>query len=126
MKRRQFIAGTMTIPALGAAIATAAALRDPHQGWLDTWRRLRAAWTAEGHDEQSEETPHGEELWGEIDVYENRLSATAATTIAGALAQLDWVLSDSLDTDFQRGHREALELVASTMRANIAEVMEAA
>jgi len=112
MKRRNFLAGSLTIPALGASIATAAVIRDPHSEWFDRWRRLREEWrlSVEGSQEEAA-------LWEHSKSVEESLSSCAAQTTGGALAQIEWMLADSLDMDFQTGHREALELALQSLKS---------
>lgn len=100
---------------LGAA-PVKAATDDPIPGWFAEWTRLRAEWTVNGHDAAGDETIYGEHLWKQTDALELKMSTTKATTTEGARAQLEWMLADSCDMDFQRGHREALELALDAMR----------
>lgn len=98
------------------AVPVKAAIHDPIPGWFAEWTRLRAEWTENGHDENGDETAYGERLWEQTDALELKMSTTKATTTEGARAQLEWMLADSSDMDFQRGHREALELALDAMR----------
>ena len=98
------------------AVPVKAAAHDPIPGWFAEWTRLRAEWTENGHDENGDETAYGERLWEQTDALELKMSTTKATTTEGARAQLEWMLADSSDMDFQRGHREALELALDAMR----------
>lgn len=97
-------AAVATIPVLAAAAPT-----DPHRQWFYEWKRLRAVWSTEGHDADGEESPLGKALWDEAEAIERLLANTPAKTLDGALVQIEWMLADSVDTDFQYGHREALE-----------------
>lgn len=145
MKRRIFLTGSLSIPALGVtpllpAAAAAGGLSDydrgfrdssqnlidearrliaarpvdPHPDWLELWRFLRDEWrfSEEGSQQASD-------LWESTVAIEKKLSSRAAQTAGGALAQIEWMLADSLDMDFQVGHREALELAAQTLVVSV-------
>jgi hypothetical protein len=92
---------------------------DPIRRWLDQWTELKTRWADEGHDAEGEQTSHGERLWNEADILEGKITSTKARTKDGALAQLEFVLIDGADTDFQLGHREALELVAVALKGGL-------
>ncbi|GLO69629.1 hypothetical protein MACH17_11460 [Phaeobacter inhibens] len=110
MKRRSFLAGSITVPALGSAIATGALIRDPHLGWLNQWLDLQAAWRKSG-----ENTAEEKELWGRAAVIEKDMSSKGAKTLQGALAQIEWILAATEPEDFQPGHRQALSLAFETL-----------
>ncbi|MDE4303648.1 hypothetical protein PXK30_09475 [Phaeobacter gallaeciensis] len=113
MRRRDFIAGSITIPALGASIAAAAVVRDPHHEWFSTWRKCRE-FLEHVEDDSPEEDAAIEQTW-ELD---KKLANTRAETASGALVQLEWVLADSSSsTDFQPGHHEAISLAVKSLRA---------
>lgn len=87
---------------------------DPHRGWFENWKRLRAEWMA-----SEEGSAEAEALWAQTDDLERRLSATPAQTAQGACAQIEWMLADSTDSDFQYGHREALELAMGALKGGL-------
>jgi len=89
---------------------------DPHQAWFEEWKRLRAEWTTDGMDADGEENEHGAALWKAADELERKMSNTMATTREGAAAQIEWMLTDSTDADFQVGHWEALSNALATLR----------
>lgn len=90
--------------------------QDPLPEWFAEWQRIRAEWETAGHDETGEETAYGKDLWAQADALEVKMSTTKAITPEGAQAQLEWMLADSADADFQRGHREALELALAALK----------
>lgn len=101
------------------AVPVGAATHDPIPGWFAEWRRLRAEWIENGHDEKGDESAYGEQLWAQTNALEIKISTTKATTTEGARAQLEWMLADSCDMDFQCGHREALELALDAMKGGL-------
>ncbi len=92
---------------------------DPIRKWLDQWSELKSRWMDEGHDEDDEETEHGQNLWNEADTLELKIATTQASTKDGAIAQLEWLLRDSTDADFQYGHREALKLAVEALKGGL-------
>ncbi len=145
MRRRIFLAGSLSIPALGATPLLPAAAAaggasdydrgfrdssqslidearrliagrpvDPHPEWLKQWRLLRDEWRSSEEGGQEEAN-----LWERTKSIEDSLSSRAAQTASGALAQIEWMLADSLDMDFQVGHREALELAVQTLVVSV-------
>ncbi|MDK3020760.1 hypothetical protein [Pseudodonghicola flavimaris] len=122
MDRRNFLsaAPAFSFGALMASGATAAVPTDPLRSWFEDWQTLRAEWNGNGHDEDGEQSAYGEALWSRADGLEEKLATTKATTADGALAQLEWMLADSTDMDFQTGHREALELAHEALKALVA------
>ncbi len=104
---------------IGATPVKAAPAHDPLPGWFAEWKRIRAEWETAGHDETGEETAYGEDLWAQTDMLEVKMSTTMAITPQGAQAQLEWMLADSADADFQRGHREALVLALDAMKGGV-------
>ncbi|EPX85392.1 hypothetical protein [Salipiger mucosus] len=123
MMRRDFLSSAavaVTPAAVLPHIEDEAATSDPHRQWFEEWRSLRRRWEHESLDEDGEETAHGEALWDAADALEGRIVSTPPRTIDGAAAQIEWMLADSTDTDFQVGHREALELAVSTLKGGVA------
>lgn len=104
MNRRDLISGSAGLPLLGAAIFTAVAVRDPHNGWLEHWKALREAWQGAevgGEEEKS--------LWRRASAIEHKLANTRPVTLDGAASQLEWVLESGERADFFPGHHEAIE-----------------
>lgn len=91
MKRRSFLAGSITIPALGAGIATAAIVRDPHSGLLDQWRSNMKKW-ADTKEGSPEETALSEQR----DDIERSILSTPAATPEGMAAQIEFAIEDRL------------------------------
>jgi hypothetical protein len=113
--RRSLIAAAASAPLAGLAGSFAQATPvDPHPVWLRQWRILRDEWqlSEEGSQQASD-------LWESTVAIEKRLSSRAAQTTRGALAQIEWMLADSLGMDFQVGHREALELAVQSLTASV-------
>jgi hypothetical protein len=92
-----------------------AVVADPVPALFTEWQRLRADWHDNGHDDTGEETALGKALWAEANAIELQMATTQPTTPAGAKALLDWVLSDSENTDFQEGQREALQMASEAL-----------
>ncbi len=88
---------------------------DPVPTLFTEWKRLRADWHNNGHDDTGEETALGKALWAEANAIEKQMATTKPTTPAGAKALIDWVLSDSENTDFQAGQREALQMASEAL-----------
>jgi len=89
MKRRGFLRGAVTIPALAAGIPAAAIARDPHPEWLRQWRRLRDVFN--GIDNEG---PEYTAVWEQMGNLEEMICVTPATTAAGILAQLQFAMPE--------------------------------
>lgn len=113
------VAGGSLAAFMAGATKVEAAIHDPIPDWFAEWTRLRGEWTDKGHDENGDETAYGEGLWVQTDALEVKMSTTKAITLEGAQAQLEWMLADSADADFQRGHREALVLALDAMKGGV-------
>ncbi|AHD09995.1 hypothetical protein [Phaeobacter gallaeciensis] len=119
MKRRSFLTGSITIPALGVGIAAGAAAKDPHPEWLDQWRALRADWLLheDGSDAAERILERGDEL-------ERNLMETMPATLAGIAAQIQFALEDRLVGEVYRGG--VFDGLDERMFRNIAATLDAA
>ncbi|NKX40355.1 hypothetical protein HGG71_02605 [Rhodobacteraceae bacterium R_SAG2] len=118
MKRRQFLAGTATFPALGAAIATASALKDRHAAWFEEWKALREQYAA-----LPSKDAECEDLWNRFEAVERLIVETPATTPQGMAVQIQFAIEDGLVGDAYGGEFQGADL---NMFRNIAAALEAA
>lgn len=101
MNRRDVLRGVAASPL--AALPLSARPADPHPAWLDEWRRTEDAWVAAG-----EETPEADAVWARRTKLGELLATTPATSLAGAAAQLSWVMEDAPGQWGYVGHAEAV------------------
>jgi hypothetical protein len=94
MKRRQFLAGSITIPALGAGIATASIVRDPHPEWFHQWRKARDDWDEAAKLDDNADGPACVEAYDRQMSLGDMIANRPAKTMAGLEAQLEWYFSE--------------------------------
>lgn len=100
MRRRQFLAGSLTVPALGAGIATAAIVRDPHPEWVEQWRRARDDWDKAAQFDDNGDGPACMEAYRREMLLRDRIVKTEARTQEGIDAQIAFLaeeFGDELD-----------------------------
>ena len=99
MKRRSFLTGSLTIPALGASITTAAAFRDPLPELLDQWRQARKDWRAAELLDSSGNSSSAEcnAALERESVARDRITGTRAFTREGVQAQVQFLIEDEWD-----------------------------
>lgn len=95
LHRRAFFKSASTA-ALAATATPALAFQvpitetpDPLPEWFRKWQTLQVRWFDEGHDEDGEQNALGAILEDERDEIEQRIMNARATSIQGAVAQLD-------------------------------------
>lgn len=100
MKRRSFLTGSLTIPALGASIATAAAFRDPLPELLDQWRQARKDWREAELLDVSGNCSSAEcnAALERERVAKDRITGTRASTREGIQAQVQFLIEDEWDS----------------------------
>ncbi|AUR03199.1 hypothetical protein PhaeoP72_01214 [Phaeobacter inhibens] len=115
MKRRSFLTGSITVPVLGAAIATAAVARDPHPDLLRRWRDV---------EKRLSGAPDDQRIIDEQTEIERQLMATCAKTPVGMAAQIQFAIEYRLVGDcFVGAEMEGLD---SEMFGNIVTALQAA
>ncbi|WP_290689974.1 MULTISPECIES: hypothetical protein [unclassified Haematobacter] len=99
--RRDVLIGLAAAPM--AALPLSAQPTDPHQAWLEEWRTTEEAWADAGED-----TPEADAVWARRTELGELLATTPATSLAGAAAQLSWVMEDAPGQWGYVGHSEAV------------------
>ncbi len=84
---------------------------DPIRATLNRWKCVRAQW-----GEAPEGSADDKALWTKAEDLAQRIQEATPRTHDGAVAQLEWLLADSTEADFQYGHREALELAVEALK----------
>ncbi|MCT4369112.1 hypothetical protein CLG85_001640 [Yangia mangrovi] len=87
---------------------------DPIPDWLNQWKAARAQW-----DEAPEGSADDKALWTKAEDLAQRIQEATPRTHDGAVAQLEWVIADSTEADFQYGHREVLETAVASLRGGL-------
>ncbi|WP_290689410.1 MULTISPECIES: hypothetical protein [unclassified Haematobacter] len=101
MNRRDVLRGVAASPL--AALPLSAHGADPHQTWLEEWRATEQAWVDAGED-----TPEADAIWARRSELDALIATTPATSLAGAAAQLSWVMEDAQGQWGYVGHCNAV------------------
>lgn len=119
MRRRHFLAGAATAPVLAGALAASVAV-DPHSAWLARLMDLKAKL-----DKAPEDPVEDDPRLAEVLRLERLICSTTPATAEGALAQLEYAMSDEsgfaitgnvwdgLDEQLFRNLRDCLQDMAS-------------
>lgn len=117
MKRRQFLARTVTITALGSVTATASDAQDQHDVWFKEWKSLR-----EEYETMPNSEAECEVIWNRSEMVERLILETPAKTPQGMAAQIQFAIEDGLIGNACGGEFLGADI---TMFRNIAAALEA-
>ena len=100
--------------ALAACSPAHADVIDPHPEWLAAWRLAGPEWEEEC-ERTSDTSPTANAIWDRRTALEKAIYETPAQTKAGVIAQLEWVLADSVGDFACVGHEPAVRLILDTL-----------
>ena len=116
MARRAVLVALPAAIALPASAAFALpAAADPHLAWLKRWRELFAAIDAH----HTGEGPEADLLYEEKYAIENLIASTRAETLAGVLAQVEWLVADGELYWACGEHHTVANNILSSLRAGV-------